>query len=453
MAEMWEKMPGEMRMEIEKIKSTLRLTDKDQVIQSPDNCERALSQDPFIGKALRHNVWSDTVEIIGDVGWNRSGSEMDDTDISHIWLYMDRFYDQRNKQHVVAAINVVANGNPYDPVRSRLECLVWDGQERIRYALHHFLGADADDMTYECFRVFLMGAIERIYHPGAKVENMLCLVGDQGAGKSSFFRFLAMEDDWFTDDLKYINDENVYRKLQGHWIIEMAEMLGTANAKSVEEIKSFLSRQEDIYKVPYETKAKSRPRKCVFVGTTNKQRFLPLDRTGNRRFLPILTDASQAEAHVLEDTEATKEYMRQIWAEAMSMYQSGNKSLRLPPGMEKQMEQRRREFMAEDTTAGLIQLWLDEYKGDHVCTQMLYAEALHQFGKPDRASINEINDIMDHSVDGWERASQHRFPKYGPQRAWKRVNKPTLCMDEATQMEIPAEWLKSGPAGSSGEEK
>ena len=96
---------------------------------------------------------------------------------------------------------------------------------------------------------------------------------------------------------------------------------------------------------------------------------------------------------------------------------------------------------------------MSSYKGDHVCTQMLYAEALHQFGKPDRASINEINDIMDHSVDGWERASQHRFPKYGLQRAWKRVNKPTLCMDEATQMEIPAEWLKSRPAGPSGDEK
>ena len=38
------------------------------------------------------------------------------------------------------------------------------------------------------------------------------------------------------------------------------------------------------------------------------------------------------------------------------MYQSGNRSLRLPPGMENQMEQRRREFKAEDTTVELIQM-------------------------------------------------------------------------------------------------
>ena len=42
---------------------------------------------------------------------------------------------------------------------------------------------------------------------------MLCLVGEQGLGKSSFFRFLALKDEWFSDDLKRMDDENVYRKL------------------------------------------------------------------------------------------------------------------------------------------------------------------------------------------------------------------------------------------------
>ena len=50
-----------------------------------------------------------------------------------------------------------------------------------------------------------------------------------------------------------LDDDNVYRKLQGHWIIEMSEMMATANAKSIEEIKSFLSRQKEVYKIPYET--------------------------------------------------------------------------------------------------------------------------------------------------------------------------------------------------------
>ena len=71
----------------------------------------------------------------------------------------------------------------------------------------------------------MLAAIHRVYEPGCKFEIMVCLVGGQGAGKSTFFRFLAINDEWFTDDLKRMDDDNVYRKMQGHWIIEMSEML------------------------------------------------------------------------------------------------------------------------------------------------------------------------------------------------------------------------------------
>ena len=43
-----------------------------------------------------------------------------------------------------------------------------------------------------------------------------------------------MEDDWFTDDLKKMDDDNVYRKIQGHLIIEFPEMVAILNAKNVE---------------------------------------------------------------------------------------------------------------------------------------------------------------------------------------------------------------------------
>ncbi len=53
----------------------------------------------------------------------------------------------------------------------------------------------------------------------------------------------------------------------------MSEMIATANAKSIEEIKSFLSRQKETYKVPYETHPADRLRQCVFGGTTNRQDY------------------------------------------------------------------------------------------------------------------------------------------------------------------------------------
>ena len=67
----------------------------------------------------------------------------------------------------------------------------------------------------------------------------------------------------------------------------------TANAKSIEEIKSFLSRQKEVYKIPYETHPEDRLRQCVFGGTSNALDFLPLDRSWNRRFLPVMVYPEQ----------------------------------------------------------------------------------------------------------------------------------------------------------------
>ena len=80
-------------------------------------------------------------------------------------------------------MKVIANENRYHPVCDFLNSLVWDGTERIRFCLHHFLGADTDDYTYEALRLFLLGAISRVFTPGCKFEIMLCLVGGQGSGK------------------------------------------------------------------------------------------------------------------------------------------------------------------------------------------------------------------------------------------------------------------------------
>ncbi len=104
-------------------------------------------------------------------------------------------------------------------------------------------------------------------------------------------------------------------------------MIATANAKSIEEIKSFLSRQKETYKVPYETHPADRLRQCVFGGTTNRQDFFARDRTGNRRFLPVTVYPERAEVHILDDEAAARAYIEQMWAEAMTVYRSGKYKL------------------------------------------------------------------------------------------------------------------------------
>ena len=204
-------------------------------------------------------------------------------------------------------------------------------------------------------------------------------------------------------------------------IRKMSEMIATANARSIEEIKSFLSRQKETYKVPYEVHPADRPRQCVFCGTSNALDFLPLDRSGNRRFVPVMTHLELAEVHILDDEEEARAYFLQMWAEAMEIYRSGQFKLIFSAGMEKQLKEIQKDFMPEDSIAGIIIAWLDDCKEDYVCSRMIFAEALNQpYDEPKSWQLREINDVMNHQVSDWMPGSQHRFSKYGQQRSWVR---------------------------------
>ena len=365
--------------------------------------------------------------MVKPIGFHRENTALNDTDMKYLLLYLEETYGLTNEKKIDNAIGIVANENKYHPIRDYLSALVWDGTERIRFCLRHFLGADADDYTYEALKLFLLGAISRAFQPGCKFEIMLCLVGGQGAGKSTFFRLLAVRDEWFSDDLRKLDDDNVYRKLQGHWIIEMSEMMATANAKSIEEIKSFLSRQKEVYKIPYETHPADRPRQCVFGGTFNALDFLPLDRSGNRRFIPVMVYPEQAEVHILEDEAASRAYIGQMWAEAMEIYKSGRFKLAFSPAMQRYLKEHQRDFMPEDTKAGMIQAYLDKYTGSMVCSKQLYKEALnHTFDEPKQWEIREINEIMNQCISGWRYFPNPRmFSEYGRQKGWERENPAT----------------------------
>ena len=183
-----------------------------------------------------------------------------------------------------------------------------------------------------------------------------------------------------------------------------------------------MSRQKEVYKIPYETHPEDRLRQCVFGGTSNALDFLPLDRSGNRRFLPVMVYPEQAEVHILDDEAASRAYMEQLWAEAMTIYRSGDFKLSFSPEMARYLKEHQRDFMPEDTKAGMIQAYLDRYTGSMVCSKQLFREALnHPFDEPKQWEIREVNDIMNHCVTGWHYFSNPRmFPEYGRQKGWER---------------------------------
>ena len=448
-------MNSDLQNTVEEVRNSLEQSQKGKVYNTAANYKKVLQYDPLLKGAIRKNMLTERIDIVKPLGWQRDSTTLTDMDVKYLLLYFEENYGLTVEKKIVDAITVIANENRYHPVCDFLNSLQWDGQERIRHCLHHFLGSEENEYTYEALKLFMLGAISRVFKPGCKFEVMLCLVGGQGAGKSTFYRLLAVRDEWFSDDLKKLDDDNVYRKIQGHWIIEMSEMIATANAKSIEEIKSFLSRAKETYKVPYETHPADRLRQCVFGGTSNTMDFLPLDRSGNRRFLPVMVNPERAEVHILEDEAASRAYIDLMWAEAMFIYRNGPVRLTLSKDMDRELRELQKQFMPEDTKAGLIQAFLDNFDGTQVCSKLIYAEALnHPFDEPKQWEIREINEIMNNSIEGWTPFSNPRiFAKYGRQRGWERTPPSgnelsatgstlpdgfrELTEEEARQMELP----------------
>jgi predicted P-loop ATPase len=229
------------------------------------------------------------------------------------------------------AAYAVACENCYHPIRDYLDSLEWDETPRLDWWLKTYLGADAENVegvpggrvllaarpniTRYVMAVgssFLISAVARVYEPGAKVDTCPILEGGQGQRKSTALRTL-FGGDWFTDTLPDIRSKDAAIQLSGVWCVEIAE-LSAFKPADLAQIKMFISRNTDRYRVPYGKHAVNVPRRCVFAGTTNEDVYLK-DPTGGRRFWPVET--------VDIDICALERDRDQLWAEAVVRYKDG----------------------------------------------------------------------------------------------------------------------------------
>ena len=414
----------------DEITENLKTNSQGKILCSISNITYALENDEILEGAVAINDLTERVDIIKPLPWHRNGSMLDDMDLNYITQRLEDLYGFSNDKKIRKAVGIVANNNHYHPIIDFLEGLKWDGVPRINDCLYHFFGCERTELINKMFLITLMGMFSRVYHPGCKFDTMLILVGAQGMGKSTFFSFLAHCDDYFTDDIDRIEDEKIFCKLLGHWICEMPEMKATTSAKYVESIRAFLTRRSDTYRTPYETYPKDRKRQCIFVGSSNKIDCLPNDKTGNRRFFPILCDPSKNEVRILDDEAASRAYIDQVLAEAMVIYKSGNYPICLSKEDEAEFVEYQRQFTKEDTDEGIIISWIQNYCGDKICTKMISELALNKSSDSKGQDRSDILLIVDKAIasgllPGWRKyEGTKRFDKYGPQRGWEKIKEP-----------------------------
>ena len=393
----------------------------------------ALSIDKEFAGMLAYNRFSNRIIMQKKPWWNREGRTdyFDDTDLDFVRLELEQRYGLSVKDKVLSAISIVANRHSFHPIQDILESLEWDGKDRISNLFPKYLGAERCEYTTEITKVFLMGAISRVYEPGVKFDSMLVLIDNiGGGGKSSIARIMAINDDYFTDDVRNLDDPKIVEKLSGHWIIEMGEMQAISNNKSIETTKAFISRQRDSYRIPWGTFSKDYPRQCVFIGTSNDTQFLPQDSSGYRRFMPLRVNKAKAEVHPLANEKDTREYVNQVWAQAMTIYRSGDYSLVLSADIQSQLDCIVKEYAPEDIKFLAIQNWLESHQEvNKVCRAMLYELALNNedFTKAKPYELDDIARVMNR-MPGWilhpTQSHQVRFERYGRVMGWDRVEKP-----------------------------
>ena len=245
--------------------------------------------------------------------WPRGWEDVDDL-VAMAWLERAWGIDA-SELRVAKAIQLAFKKRQVHPVRDYLKGLAWDGVPRLERWLTTYLGVEDTPYTQAVGASTLRAAVARILEPGCKVDTMLVLQGQQGVGKSKAIRALCGER-WFTDDLAEFGSKDAAEQLLGAWFVEVAE-LGAMNRSEVERVKSFVSREVDRFRPAYGRKVVSRPRQCVFIGTTNADTYLR-DETGNRRFWPV-----QVGAVGQLDVEALKRDRDQLWAEAVAQVAAG----------------------------------------------------------------------------------------------------------------------------------
>ena len=412
-------------------KVTMKMRDgipTDEIAQTVANCEEVIRYDDKLFGRLCYNEVSCSPYVYGNLPWksNRGWREWDNGDDTNLWAYIEKHYGLKSNEKIMAGFNNVIRSRVVNPIKEMLENAhdIWDGNKHVENLLPLITGADKTEYNTAVLRLFMLGAVSRIYHPGCKFDYMLVLVGEQGKYKSSFFRFLALNDDWLNDNFSSLDGDKAFEKLRGMWIVEMAELQATKRAKDVESIKSFITSRNDSYRPPYARRTELHPRMCVLAGTSNPVDFL-VDKTGNRRFLPVSCGTNPVN-NPFDDEQATRAEVVQAWGEIMDEFlrAGGKVRLVLPKEMERQALKMQSAYQEDDPAVGMIQEWLNTTTEERVCAVQIWREALgHDYDKYEHKNINAIHEIMRNSITGWREVGKQRCGKYGFQRSYERIEK------------------------------
>lgn len=376
--------------------------------------------------------------------WDKLGMKyprpLGDSDDAELRAYLESVYGLKARGDIQDGLTVVLRRNSYHPVKDYLDALDWDGVERLDTLYIDIFGADDNEYVRAVTRKTFVAAVSRVYNPGCKYDQVTLLLGDQGTGKSTSIALMGR--DWFSDSVTTVKGKEAFESIQGSWLIELGEMASLKKAE-VDEVKTFVAKREDRFRVAYGKRLEHFPRRCIFFGTSNEEDILR-DATGNRRFWIINCLGRRGLVDVwdyLDDATVS-----QLWAEACERWEGGE-----PLFLNSRLEELARGVqdlhLERDDRAGLVIEYLNRLLPDdwyvmdiydrrawladqnargtverrEVCLMEVWAECFgNEPGRITRQDSFWLGRMMK-SIKGWAPyGGSLRFRNYGKQKAYMK---------------------------------
>ena len=432
-------------------KTRLKYQPKTSLLEnSVYNLNLILNNDPDF-RNFAYNELANRIQVTGSLPWERpEGNKFwRDADTAQLKSIIDiRYLPFSSRNHDVA-FTKIADDRRFHPIRDYLDSLpAWDGTKRVEDVFIKYLKADDTDYIRTVTRKTFAAAVARIYVPGIKFDCVPVLDGDQGIGKSTIVKDLVTAD-YYSETLSLtdMDDKSGAEKLQGFWVVEIAELAGMRKA-DIEKVKAFLSTSDDKYRPSYGKVVESHPRQCIVIATVNGERGYLRDITGNRRFWIIKVHQKKQK----KTWSFTEEYRQQFWAEAKEIWKSGEK-LYLEGDILEEAEKAQKGAMETDERVGMVEEYLNTPLPADWDDMDLFARrnylngsefgGTQHIGTIARTSVSNAEiwcECLNHSlpdlkttdsyqiaalmaqISGWERTTNiKRLPIYGRQRLYQKT--------------------------------
>lgn len=241
-----------------------------------------------------------------------------ETDYVEVQLQLNRFANIGNiaTPKIREAVHYVAERFNMDSATDWLKSLRWDGVDRLTNFATQVLGAEDTAYSRAVSNYMWTALAARCMVPGAKADMVPVFIGRQGIYKSSAIKAMAPTDESFLEVDLAARDDNLARTLRGRLVVEAGELRGF-NLRDDNEIKSWLTREEETWIPKYQEHFTTYKRRFIVIGSSNNPRFLQ-DPTGNRRWLPLTVGILRDRI----DTDFIRSNTTQLWAQAKAWFET-----------------------------------------------------------------------------------------------------------------------------------